>query len=57
MLKGPEREGVYGKNSRLFFEYARVLDELEEIVGKDKIWFLFENVASMKGKECFLCYI
>lgn len=49
MLKGPDRKGLLGDKSVLFYEYVRLLDGLQRELGPDKVWFLFENVASMKG--------
>lgn len=50
-LQGKNRLGLKGEKSRLFFDYVRILNELEEIRGDNTVFFLFENVASMFGKH------
>jgi len=43
----PGSKGVYGEKSKLFFEYLRLLRELQELYGDD-IKFLLENVNGKK---------
>lgn len=42
-----DRSGLEGKDSKLFYEAARILKEVQEI--NPNVYFLFENVASMSN--------
>jgi site-specific DNA-cytosine methylase len=44
-----KKEGIYGAGSNLFFKSVELMNELNEYrksIGKDKVPFLYENVAS-----------
>jgi len=45
----PQKKGIYGEGSNLFFKAVELLNQLNEYrtsIGKDKVPFIFENVGS-----------
>lgn len=45
----PGRDGLLGEKSKLFYEYARVLKEVQGI--NPKVYFLFENVTLISKED------